>query len=70
MSDMYADHVWFATHPGETGKYIGKWVAVLNRKIIASANTLKKLVEKVGEPKIRETLIARVPTKQEMIGVY
>ena len=44
---MQADHKWMASHPKELYKFAGKWVAVLDGKIVFSGNTYEGVWSKV-----------------------
>ena len=49
-------------------KYAGKWIAILNKKVIAYANTIKELSQKIENQKIKETpFIIKIPTKEKTI---
>ncbi|OGI14981.1 hypothetical protein A3K63_03075 [Candidatus Micrarchaeota archaeon RBG_16_49_10] len=57
-----SDFEWYTS--ADLGKYIGKWVAISNRRVIASNQKLKHLMENVERehPGIRP-LVTRVPEK-------
>lgn len=42
-------------------KYLGKWVAVKNEKVIASDKTLTKLTKKMGEQEGHGIRFTRLP---------
>ena len=48
--------------------YLGKWIAICDNKIVASGNSVKKVLEEAKKncPAV-EPLVARVPEKETMI---
>lgn len=49
-------------------KFSGKWIAILNKKVVASGENLKEMLREVKEkyPK-QEPLIVRAPTEKLLI---
>ena len=48
----------------DLSKYSGKWVVVVNQKIVASGKDSKKLLEKVEKKYPKQTpMLAKVPKK-------
>ncbi len=45
-------------------RYAGKWVAILNNKVVSSGKSFKEVAEKIDKtPDSRKALIARIPEK-------
>ncbi len=53
---------WVSKHPKEIEKYAGKWVGIVDNKIICVGNSAKEVLEKA---KIKQPLIFKVPRKDE-----
>jgi len=57
---------WISTHFEELEDYWGKWVAILEDKIIATGDSVKEVMEIVNQKKIKEQpLVTLVPSKDE-----
>lgn len=52
---------WFHDHLKEFVEYQGKWVAVIDRRIVAASDTVDDLLDKVEEQGMTEPLVASVP---------
>jgi len=59
---MNGDYEWFiGTNLDE---YIGKWVAIVNKQVIASSKNVKDVLKKVNEEYPKATpFIAKIPEK-------
>ncbi len=60
-------HIWLATNSNISSKYLGKWVAVVEGKIIASATSLKELLKAPSVDPAKQ-LITQIPSEQD-VGV-
>jgi len=63
-TEVHAAHEWMAKHPKEIQKYIGKWIAISIKGIVASAATLTALMKKPEvqlEQRKTSVLFAPVP---------
>jgi len=60
------DYDWYAK--ADLSKFRGKWVAVLNKQIVASSEDLKSLSEEVGKryPKSKP-LFAKIPREKRFV---
>ncbi len=59
---------WLASHGKQAGKFEGKWIAVFQNRIIAAADSLKKLLADPSVAKVRDfALVTRVPTQQDAL---
>lgn len=57
---------WISLHFDELEKYAGKWVAILDEKVIAAGDTVKEVMIVVQKSGVRESpLVTIVPTKDE-----
>ena len=57
---------WISLHFDELERYAGKWVAILDEKVIASGDTVKEVMIAVQKSGVRESpLVTIVPTKDE-----
>lgn len=63
------NHTWLATHGRVLDKYSGKWVAIDQSKLIASADTLKELDEMPQVKTARHPLFFLVPTEEETSSI-
>ena len=63
------DSLWVSAHQKELAQYGGKWIAVLDGKILATGGTVKEVMEKVSKKNIRELpLVTKIPRADE--GMY
>jgi hypothetical protein len=61
-----AQHEWCADHPGELEKHPGKWVAVVDEKIVAAGNTYTEVYREVRKKfPDKMPLITYVPRRGE-----
>ncbi len=57
---------WISTHFEELENYWGKWVAIVEDKIVASGDSVKEVMEIVKQKKIKEKpLVTLVPARDE-----
>ena len=60
------DSIWVSRHTSELDKYAGKWLAVLNGKLLATGNSAKQVMEKVKQKGIHELpLVIKQPKKSD-----
>lgn len=60
------ESIWVSEHQKELAKYAGKWIAVLNNKLIASGHSLFGVTEAIKRKDIKGLpLITMVPRKDE-----
>lgn len=62
---------WLSSHPEETGKYSGKWIAVTDKGIVASADSaseVEALLKKKGIS-LDEVMVMKVPRKDEEMSI-
>lgn len=63
---MNGDYEWFLN--ADISEYAGKWVVVLNKRIVASGDNIKDLLAKVKKENPEAIpFVARVPRKMLMI---
>jgi len=61
---------WMSSHRKEVEKYAGKWIAVLDNKILASGNSVKEVVALAKKKAARKLpLVTKVPRKDEEMYV-
>ena len=61
---------WVSLHFDELEKYAGKWVAILEDKVIAVGDTVKEVMASVQESGVEESpLVTLVPPKDEEMYV-
>lgn len=53
----------FLESTDEIKKYKGKWIAILDKKIIAHGDTITEVYEKTLKQHVRTPLFHRVPTE-------
>ena len=51
----------------DVSKYIGKWIAIIDNKIIASGKNAKEVYDEAVKKSNKKPLITRVPDKETMI---
>ncbi len=68
MKEGYDAYCWYATHGKEMQKYEGKWVAIVPGRVVASADSLKELMQFPEVKSVRYTaLFTKVPREDESI---
>lgn len=66
MIFMNGDYEWFIQ--ANLDEYIGKWVAIINKKIVASSENLNDVFEKVNEEYPKTVpFVTKVPEKVLMV---
>jgi orotate phosphoribosyltransferase-like protein len=49
-------------------RYEGKWVVIVNKRVVATGNNIKKMLEKVKkEFPTSEPFLAKIPSKRALI---
>lgn len=57
---------WLSKHQKQLESLAGKWIAVLDNKVIAKGDSLKEVMEDVKKQDIRRLpLVTKVPRKDE-----
>lgn len=66
MKDIKENFDFFISE--DMHSFSGKWVAIINKKVVASGENLKEMLKEVNEkyPK-QEPLIVRAPTEKLLI---
>lgn len=62
---------WLSSHPKEAEKYSGKWVAVTDKGIVASAYSLSEVassLEKRGVS-LKDVMVMKMPRKDEEMSI-
>ena len=62
---------WLSSHPKESDKHSGKWVAVTSKGIVASADSVSE-VEAVLDKKdisLEKVMLMKVPRKDEEMSI-
>ncbi len=60
------DSIWVSRHAKALDKYSGRWIAVLNGKILATGSSAKQVMEKVKLKDIHELpLVIKQPKKSD-----
>jgi hypothetical protein len=65
MGALHANYNWLANHSSELDQYAGKWVAVVSGRVIAVADSIKKLLENSEVKKEKNPLITKIPMPEE-----
>jgi len=62
---------WMSSHPKDVEKYSGKWVAVTNKGIVASGDSVSEVGTILKEKGIRwdEVMLMKVPRKDEELSI-
>ena len=62
---------WLSSHPEEAEKHSGKWVAVTDKGVVASADSLSEVEVLLGKKKILldKVLVMKVPRKDEEMSI-
>lgn len=67
---MTAEYLWLAKHSGELDKFAGKWIAVIEGKVLGVANTLKELLALPEVKKTKQPFVTKVPKPEETTAIY
>lgn len=68
-SDIEKESFWVSEHQKELEKYAGKWIAVLNKKVVGSGDTVTEAMREVDEKGIKQMpLVTSIDRKDE--GIY
>jgi len=63
------DSLWISEHQKELSRYGGKWLAVLDGKVLATGSTVKEVMEKAKKKEVdRLPLVTKIPRPDE--GMY
>ncbi len=68
-SQINENHMWLVKHGDELDKYSGRWVAIDQAKLIASADTLQELNKKTKAMAAKHPLFFLVPKPEEEISI-
>lgn len=62
---------WLSSHPEETEKYSGKWIAVTDSGVVASADSASEVetLLKKKEISLDEVMLMKVPRKDEEMSI-
>ena len=62
---------WLSSHPKEAEKYSGKWIALTDKGIVASADSASEVEEllKKKDISIGGVMIMKVPRKDEEMSI-
>ena len=63
------ESIWLSEHQEKLKPHRGKWIAVLNDRIIASGNTVSEVMEKAARKTRKQPLVIKVPRKHEDLYV-
>jgi hypothetical protein len=56
---------WISKNPEKLNMYGGKWIALIDNRLIASGNSLSKVREEAKKITKKEPLVFKVPRKDE-----
>ena len=62
---------WMSSHPKEVEKHSGKWVAITDKGIVASADSLSEVassLEKRGMS-LKDVMVMKIPRKDEEMSI-
>lgn len=60
---------WMVQHPDGLDLYCGKWVAISSNGVIASARSLKELVEE-KKVDVKKVLVTKAPTIEQSNAIW
>lgn len=62
---------WLSSHPKEVEIYIGKWVAVTDKGIVASGDSLSEVKSDLRNKGISldEVIVMKIPRKDEEMSI-
>ena len=66
---IFSAHEWLARNGAEADKYPGKWIAVIEGKILGVSDSLKTLLNLEEVKKVKHPLITKVPTPDEIHSI-
>jgi len=66
--EMTEELNWASAHQEEFEPYAGKWVAILDKKIIGVADTAREALEAAKKKSKKTPFLVKVPRKDE--GMY
>lgn len=62
---IYANYAWLASNSSTLDKYAGKWVAIVEGRVIAVAQSMKELMHNPEVQKEKSPLITKIPMPEE-----
>lgn len=62
---------WLSSHPEEAEKYSGKWVAVTDKGIVASGESLSEVESSLKSKgmSLKEVMVMKMPRKDEEMSI-
>ena len=62
---------WLSSHPKETEKYIGKWVAITSKGVVASADDVSEVESQLNNKGIslEKVMVMKVPRRDEEMSI-
>ena len=66
---QFPAYAWLARNSAEADKYPGRWIAVVEGKILGSARSLKALMQMDEVKKASSPLFTKVPRPEEAFSL-
>jgi hypothetical protein len=63
------ESIWISEHQEELESYSGKWIAVLQDKVIASGDSVPEVMVKAARESSEPPLVIKMPSKHEDLYV-
>lgn len=62
---------WLSSHPKETEKYSGKWVAVTDKGIVASGESLSEVESSLAKKglSLKNVMVMKIPREDEEMSI-
>ena len=62
---------WLSSHPEEAEKYSGKWIAVTDKGIVASGESLSEVESSLKKKgmSLRQVMVMKMPRKDEEMSI-
>ena len=62
---------WLSSHPEEAEKYSGRWVAVIDKGIVASGESLSEVESSLKSKgmSLKEVMVMKMPRKDEEMSI-
>jgi hypothetical protein len=65
MATNYASYEWYIRQ--DLSKYAGRWVSIVDKKIVAAGTDLKQVLEETKMKTSRRPLLARISNKLRIL---
>ena len=69
MPGALGSYNWLASHGSEADKYAGKWVAVVEGRVLGAADSVKELLKLPEVKAANKPLVTKIPRQEEADSV-